>query len=83
MEEIGDRPQEGGDHVETSRRPEHADGDQNGHDVGQDAQADLEAFLATLDEFIVDRNAPQGGVERKEDDQPRQRENGDGIDQPV
>ena len=56
---------EAGQDVDSPGRSEDADGDKDGHEVGEDPQGDLDALLGAFDEFLVDGDAPEGGVERE------------------
>ena len=77
FEERIERPAE---HVDSARAAEHTDGHKNGDEEGNDAQGHLESFLRALDEFLVDRNAAQRGVEREEREEKRDGEDGESFD---
>ena len=60
--------------LERAAGAQHADGDEDGHQVGHDADGDLEALLGALDEGLVERHAaPRPGGEEQHDHAEQQR----------
>jgi len=66
--------------VDATGSAEDSDGDENGHEVGKDAERDLNPLLGSLDKLVIDGDAPQGGVERKKSDQEGNGYQREGLD---
>ncbi|MFM1941191.1 MAG: hypothetical protein RI897_173 [Verrucomicrobiota bacterium] len=59
---------------------EHADGDQHSDQIGDDADGYLETFLGALDEFFVNGDFLEGGIEGEEGGEEGDSEDGGGAD---
>ena len=79
-DDFEERIERAAEHVDSACTAEHADGHKNGDEEGNDAQGHLESFLRALDEFLVDRNAAQRGIEREEREEKRDGEDGESFD---
>ena len=65
--------EEAGQDVDPSSRTEDADRNENGDEVGEDPEGDLDSLLGPLDEFLINSDSLESGVEGEESEQERNR----------
>ncbi len=73
------RSQKVGDHLDSARLAEHAHRHQDGNEIGNDADGHVKSLFGAFDKFLVNGDAFQSGVERKEGEQKRHRQQRDGL----
>jgi len=70
------------EYLDAASGAEHADGNEDGDEVGNDPDGDVEAVLGTFDELLVDLYSTGEGVKGEKGDEKRDGKRGGGGDSP-